>query len=466
MQQKNPGKSIHIFLADGNPEGIRVITRPGWTGSLLAFPRPTYQIARTRPESKMTGVYLLLGPNGTGALSYSAYIGEGDIVSTRLDNHHRDKDFWTHGYVLTSQNNFLNKAHVRYLEARLIQIALKAGNVTVTNNAKPDPIRLSEADESDMEAFLGETLPLFPLMGVHVFDTAITDIRTSSLSLPKIHTAQSSPGTKSIKGDSSGQNFTSTPISSQPLYLRGNDVYAEGRDDPRGFIVLAGSLARRQKLEMGGYRTLRNDLERKEILTGHSSEQLELTSTYIFASPSAAATVMTGSSRNGRKEWKSIDGLSLSQIQQNGLAAIQNPSDNMSSDNHISDPQINSQIHKINKQNKSTKIAKSDSHDQASSKAKFKYDEDLLLLLRLGYLQAGEKLTHREVRKGLTHIATIESDGALKFNGKRYGAPSTPLTEVTGGQRNGWKDWRLADGRRLDALRKKARKDLKLRPEH
>ncbi len=85
MQQKNSGKSIHIFLADGNPEGIRVITRPGWTGSLLAFPRSTYQIARTRPESKKTGVYLLLGPNGSGRLPYCVYIGEGDVVSTRLD---------------------------------------------------------------------------------------------------------------------------------------------------------------------------------------------------------------------------------------------------------------------------------------------------------------------------------------------------------------------------------------------
>lgn len=217
---------------------------------------------------------------------------------------------------------------------------------------------------------------------------------------------------------------------------------------------------------MGGYRTLRNDLEREGILEDHSSEQLRLTRNYIFASPSAAATVMSGSSRNGRKEWKSIDGSPLSQIQQNDLAPILSSNDSTPKPDHNIDSKIGPQIINVNKEIKSQAVIKPDDHHQASSKTKFKYDEDLLLLLRLGYLRVGEKLIHREVRKGLTHIATIEPDGALRFNGKRYGAPSTPLTEVTGGQRNGWQDWRLVDGRRLDALRRKARKDLKMRPDH
>ena len=48
------------------------------------------------------------------------------MVLPRLDQHAKQKDFWTHAAVFTSKDQNLNKAHVQYLEARLVQQARDA----------------------------------------------------------------------------------------------------------------------------------------------------------------------------------------------------------------------------------------------------------------------------------------------------------------------------------------------------
>ena len=50
---------------------------------------------------------------------------EADDVLQRLDRHNQEKDFWQQVIVFTSQNNTLNKAEVRYLEAKLVELAIK-----------------------------------------------------------------------------------------------------------------------------------------------------------------------------------------------------------------------------------------------------------------------------------------------------------------------------------------------------
>ncbi|MFI5436757.1 hypothetical protein ACHMZP_33980 [Rhodococcus baikonurensis] len=84
------------------------------------------------------------------------------------------------------------------------------------------------------------------------------------------------------------------------------------------------------------------------------------------------------------------------------------------------------------------------------------YDDDILQLMLFGHLQVGDQLTYHDGGCGLTYVATITRDGALEVDGKRYGPPSAPLTEIMGRQRHGWRDWQLADGRQLRQLRRQA----------
>ncbi|HQC16051.1 GIY-YIG nuclease family protein, partial [Mesotoga prima] len=127
--------SIRIFLADGTPDGIRVIEKSNWTGVAVVAGRSNLAAAISRDELSRPGVYVLTGPGKSG--SSRIYIGEADILCDRLKQHAMQKDFWTGFVAFTSSNEGLNKAHVRYLEASLIRLANSANQWEVENNTTP-----------------------------------------------------------------------------------------------------------------------------------------------------------------------------------------------------------------------------------------------------------------------------------------------------------------------------------------
>jgi hypothetical protein len=92
--------TLHIFVADGDPDGLRLVERSNWIGKAIMFPRALYHQVRSRCEFQQIGVYLLLGPreNGDGD---KVYIGEGDPVRPRLEDHYAKKDFWTRAVFLS-----------------------------------------------------------------------------------------------------------------------------------------------------------------------------------------------------------------------------------------------------------------------------------------------------------------------------------------------------------------------------
>ena len=114
--------SIKIFLPDGDPDGLRIIEKSNWTGVGVVFNRSIYQESRKRSEFERTGVYILVGTSDDSTLPM-VYIGEGDPVKPRIESHYSKKDFWNWGIFFTAKDESLNKAHVKYLESRLIELA-------------------------------------------------------------------------------------------------------------------------------------------------------------------------------------------------------------------------------------------------------------------------------------------------------------------------------------------------------
>ena len=86
--------SIHMFLLDGTPDGIKIIEKSNWIGKAVAFPRGRFADLRRRKEFGNTGVYVLVGGGGTETLP-AIYVGEGDPVTDRLTSHYEQKDFWS-----------------------------------------------------------------------------------------------------------------------------------------------------------------------------------------------------------------------------------------------------------------------------------------------------------------------------------------------------------------------------------
>ena len=81
-----------------------------------SFPVRSLAEAKQRKELSRTGVYVLVGPPEDSGLP-RFYVGEGDPIRPRLEQHAAKKDFWTTCIAFTSKDENLNKAHVQYLEA-------------------------------------------------------------------------------------------------------------------------------------------------------------------------------------------------------------------------------------------------------------------------------------------------------------------------------------------------------------
>src|SRR5690242_18054599 len=99
--------SIRVFLADGRADGLRLVEKSNWTGLALVCARADYGRVRQREEWSRPGVYLLTGAATDATLRHRLYVGEADDVRDRVDNHAKNKDFWTTVIAFTSKDENL-----------------------------------------------------------------------------------------------------------------------------------------------------------------------------------------------------------------------------------------------------------------------------------------------------------------------------------------------------------------------
>ena len=247
----------------------------------LVCARSVFVKAKHRVEFGKTGVYVLSGPGLEGTLP-RIYVGEGDPAKPRLEQHFGKKDFWTTLFLFTSKDEYLNKAHIQYLEARLLTLAAEAKRCELDNANQPVLPSMSEIDVAEAEGFLSEMLLCFPVLGLNVFE--------------KPERAQ---------------------VGRQILFLKGKGIEAKGYESPEGFVVLANSQAvmdavpsiHRFMLDM------RESLVKRDLFQ-EKDGAYRLTQDYVFDSPSTAAGVLLGRSANGRIEWKNAAGRSLKELQE------------------------------------------------------------------------------------------------------------------------------------------------------
>ena len=116
------------------PKRLRVGEVSNWTGKALAAPRTELDALLAREELESSGVYFLLGVNpDTG--KQQAYIGEAEVIKERLKQHKaKALDFWNSVVVFVSKDENLTKAHIRYLENRVLHEAKAAGRYQIENS--------------------------------------------------------------------------------------------------------------------------------------------------------------------------------------------------------------------------------------------------------------------------------------------------------------------------------------------
>ncbi|MDB6170826.1 MAG: putative domain nuclease [Chthoniobacteraceae bacterium] len=278
--------TVRLFLPHGDPDGLRVIDQPNWSGVGVAFPRSAYKEVSSRDEFSRTGVYILVGPGPNGSALPSLYIGQSDRVQTRFDDHHKKKDFWEWAVFFVSKDNALNVAATQYIESRLIERANSAKRCHLDNGNGPAGPNLGDADAADAGGFLRNILRVLPVLGISAFE----------------------------------QKENKTVVSARRLlYLRGiaKGIKGLGYVQPGGFVVRAGSLAGgSEEPTIHGYMSaIRKDLVDNKVMVPEGA-LFRFTQDYDLSSPSTAAGVLLGRTANGREEWKDETGKKLKKIQE------------------------------------------------------------------------------------------------------------------------------------------------------
>lgn len=274
------GRSLELYFIDGKPDGMLTAEVFNWTGHVLMTPRTRIKDALGRGEAGYTGVYILLGETENGP---QAYIGEAEDLGTRLRGHVSGKDWWETAVLITSTANNLHKAHVKYLESRLVELALITKRMPLENGNAPTRSSLSEAATANMEEFLETLMMVLPAIQVDMF---VNKARPVGIEESKPEAA----------------NIIEFEIKSPRL---GVDAIASMSNGE--MIVHAGSKGRREWVGKAswdsGYRSLRDHLVQTKILILNGDNAI-FTENFAFSSPSAAAAVVEGRAANGRVDWK------------------------------------------------------------------------------------------------------------------------------------------------------------------
>lgn len=285
------GKTIKLFLMDSDPDGRIICELSNWTGKAYRIPRGKVKDCSDREDLKSTAVYLLFGKSETSTDKANVYIGEAENAYTRLVSHISEKEFWNEAVVFISKDENLNKAHIKYLESRLFEIASAASRYNIKNTNTPTKSSISESDKSEMEEFIEYIKILINTMGFKVFEPLIKQEKAN---------------------DNNNDNEEILYINNAP---RGAN--AKGKRTPDGFVVFRDSEVATDTVKSyreKGLNKLRDELIENEIIV-KIENKLIFKSDYLFSSPSAAAMVIMGRSANGLQEWKDSSGKQLRDIE-------------------------------------------------------------------------------------------------------------------------------------------------------
>ncbi|WP_205629845.1 GIY-YIG nuclease family protein [Dechloromonas denitrificans] len=278
-----PSATIKIFLVHGDAKRLRTAELSNWTGKAVAAPRNEFDGLLARDEAAGSGVYFLTGLDPETGRS-AVYIGEAEAIRDRLKSH-LEKDFWNHIVFFVSKDENLTKAHIRYLEGRLIEQAKQAGRAVVTNS-QGSGAKLPESDREDMEIFLQKIHQLMPALG------------TDFLVPTTVH--QEATAKKDI------------------LIYELKGLKATATQNAAGFVVFKNSQAALEERPAAHKYPWVVNFRKRLIDDGTlvaNGKALTFSKDTEFPSPSTAAAVVCGGTANGLTVWKNKDGKTLKELE-------------------------------------------------------------------------------------------------------------------------------------------------------
>lgn len=284
------GRKLTIYMLDGTATGPKTIEIGNWSGMAVFSPRAPLKSMLARPEFDSPGVYFLRSESESFEFDEGIYIGEAEELRARLKQHIADRDFESVVCFL-SKDELLTKAHIKYLESRLIALAREANSSFVENSNNPKGARLSEADLSDMEYFIEQIRLILPTVGM------------TSLVVAAPHTATQG----------------AIPAKGSTYKVKSKSLSATMVETDGAFVIKAGSQASAKTSQSiaEGWLKIRKKLIDAGILK-LQGDVLVFTEDANFSSPSAASSVVLGRQAPGPISWIDSEGRTYKEIQQGG----------------------------------------------------------------------------------------------------------------------------------------------------
>lgn len=276
-------RTIQIYLPKGDPRGIRVAELTTNIVRVIEVPRTLLDQFQEMPEAKQVGLYFLV--NDDEDQDYPAvYIGQTGGTGQRLAEHHRRKEFWNRALVAVSLTNNLTQAHVLYLEWLSIKSANEAGRYKVENGNAGTKPHTPAPLEADCQEIFDTMRTLMATLGQPVFEPVLRP--TTEDNQPEM------------------------------LFCKGSGADGRGYYTAEGFVVLEGSLGRKESVasilntNRGRYRQRLIDSGVLRI----EGERVVLSKNHLFGSPSLAGLALMGRTCNGWREWKNAEGKTLHEL--------------------------------------------------------------------------------------------------------------------------------------------------------
>ena len=277
------GKTIELFLANGTADSLITAELSNWNGKAIKIPRIEVSDCK-RDDIKGAGVYFLFCKEEDD--SDSVYIGESETIQERLNQHIRDynadkeKFYWTTAVIFLGRD--LNKALIRYLEDRFVQIARDCKRYKVLTKNTYGKTVMKESQTAAMEEFIDNVRILINALGYKVLE-------------PTVH------------------NDPSSTVDDETLFLNLGNAFGKGMVTTEGFVLFAGAVLNEKTSEKSlskGAATLR-----RKHLASNKVKDFVTTEDILFSSSSAAADFVTGYSVSGPATWKNAAGVTLKELE-------------------------------------------------------------------------------------------------------------------------------------------------------
>jgi hypothetical protein len=278
MISDNP-RTITIFLASGNPNGIKKLEVSNRIVQAYVIPRIMLNEAKNYKDLTQPALYFLFDKEAT-----RAYIGESENFYERVKNHDQSKDFWEVAVAFIAKDKSLEKGDIKYLESLAVENGKIANRLEMENKTIPPHNNLHEFKVPTIKEFFDDIALLTSTLGYPLFDKAIT------------------------------KNINPTDY----WYCKSKTFNAKGIYNEKGFTVLAGSIVNPVNLPSYSPNFPKEAAERLEKINKYtrqiSDTEAELMEDLTFPSVSRASGFCLGRATNGWIDWKNSEGKTMDEV--------------------------------------------------------------------------------------------------------------------------------------------------------